>query len=167
VIHRTLIFIGMALGLATAALAQVPAPTPAQQELQAPMVLDDGKPTQAQAAPAEPSGLRTLGSLLLVLGLVGGGLYLLRKYGMRRLPGSGGGRLKLEETLALGDRRFVSILRADEERYLLAMGPQGVTLISRLREPEPSFEAALQQQVETGRPMPMKELERLIQGEQP
>jgi flagellar biogenesis protein FliO len=165
--HRTLVSIGMALALASAALCQAPAPSPAQKELQAPMVLDDGKPTQAPPPASEPSGLRALGSLILVLGLVGGGLLLLRKYGMKRLPGAGGNRLKVEETLALGDRRFVAILRADEERFLIAMGPQGLSLLSKLHGAEPSFEAVLQQQAETGRPMPMRELERMIQGDQP
>ena len=45
-------------------------------------------------------------------GAGGRGLWAFRKWGASRLPGAGGSRLKVEETLALGDRRFVSILKA-------------------------------------------------------
>jgi len=110
-----------------------PPPTAAQQELQQKFTLDDGKPTQGQhAATSGPSGWRALGSTVLVLALLGGGLWAFRKWGARHIPGTGGSRLKVEETLALGERRHVSIIRADDEHFLIALTPQGVTLLSRL-----------------------------------
>lgn len=145
-----------------------PPPSPAEKELQAPLNLEDGKPTQGQRADAGPSGLRAFGSLVLVLGLAGVSLWALKKYGRGRLPGSGGGKLKIDETLALGDRRYVSILDVEGERFLIALAPQGISLLARLdgleRAPEaPGFERALAtQQMELGRPVPVKEMEALL-----
>ena len=156
---------GLGLGAQTADRPALP-PTPAEKELQAPLTLDDGKPTQGQAVEAPPSGLKTFGSLVLVLGLAGLSLWALKKYGRGRIPGGGGGKLRVVETLALGDRRFVSILDVEGERFLLALTPQGVNLISRLDpgdrgEPD-AFDAALSRQVDLGRPVPIKEMEALL-----
>jgi len=157
-----------ALGL-SAQQASPPAlpPSPAEKALQAPYSLDDGKPTQGQRTDAGPSALRAFGSLVLVLGLVSLSLWALKKYGRGRLPGSGHGKLKVEETLALGDRRFVSILDAEGERFLIALSPQGIALLARLDGLEQAngaggFEQALAQQGDLGRPMPVKEMEALL-----
>jgi flagellar biosynthetic protein FliO len=157
--------VGLGLG-AQGTDRPAPPPTASEKELQAPLTLEDGKPTPGQAPEAPPSGLRAFGSLLLVLGLAGGSLWALRKYGRGRLPGSGGGKLRVEETLALGDRRFVSILEAEGERFLIGLTPQGITLLSRLDpgdrgEPE-TFDAALERQVDLGRPVPVKEMEEML-----
>lgn len=159
------LLLGVGLG-AQAADRPAPPPTPAQQELQAPLTLEDGKPTPGQAPEAPPSGMRAFGSLLLVLGLAGLSLWALKKYGRGRIPGGGGGRLRVEETLALGDRRYVSILEAEGERFLIGLTPQGIHLISRLDpgdrgEAEP-FEQALSRQVDLGRPVPVREMEALL-----
>jgi flagellar biogenesis protein FliO len=161
----------LGLGLGRPAWAQAPPPSPSEKELQAPLALDDGKPTPGNATPAEsgPSAWRAVGSLLLVSGLAGGGLWAFRRWGARRLPGSGGGRMKVEETLALGDRRFVSILKVDEERFLIALGPQGVNLMTRLDNVEAGgparFEEALGRQVQITTPMPVREMEAMLQRE--
>jgi flagellar biogenesis protein FliO len=144
-----------------------PPPSPAEKELQAPLNLEDGKPTQGQVADAGPSGLRAFGSLVLVLGLAGVSLWALKKYGRGRLPGSGGGKLKVEETLALGDRRYVSILEAEGERFLIAMTPQGIRFLARLDGLErtsdvSAFDQALAQQVDLGRPVPVREMEAML-----
>lgn len=135
------------------------------------MVLDDVKPTQASSPRSDPSGWRAFGSTLVVIGLAGGSLWAFRKYGMKRFPGSGGGRLKVEETLALGDRRFVSILRADEERFLIALGPQGITLLARMDSvetvPPESFNEALEHHVELTRPTSVREVEAMMKGDRP
>jgi flagellar biosynthetic protein FliO len=157
------------LGLALQAEgAPKPAPTQtaSEKELQAPLTLDDGKSTPQGVPDAPTSGLRAFGSLVLVLGLAGGSLWTLKKYGRGRIPGSGGTRLKVEETLALGDRRYVSILEAEGERFLLALTPQGISLISRLdpgdRGEPGTFDEALARQVDLGRPVPVKEMEALL-----
>lgn len=150
------------MGLGILALAQAPPPTPSEQALQEKLTLDDGKPTQGPVQVQEPSVWRAMGSLVLVLGLAGGGLYLLRRYGAKRLPGAGGNRLKVEETLALGDRRFVAILKADDEHFLIGLTPQGVTCLSRLHGGVP-FEANLEAAQELTAPVPVRDFERLMQ----
>ena len=168
-LRRLMLSLGMLVGLglgAQAADRPVPPPSPAEKELQAPLTLEDGKPTPGQAPEAAPSGLRTFGSLVLVLGLAGLSLWALKKYGRGRVPGGGGGKLKVEETLALGDRRFVSILDAEGERFLIALTPQGIQLLSKLdpadRGTSDTFDEALSRQVDLGRPVPVKEMEALL-----
>lgn len=174
---QRLFMLGALVAMGFAGWAQAPPaaqPTPSEKELQAPLALDDGKSTPAAAAAADsgPSAWRALGSLVLVGGLAAGGLYAFRKWGARRLPGSGGERLKVEETLALGDRRFVSILRADDERFLISMGPQGITLLGRLDSVEAggpaAFDDALERQVHLTAPMPVRDVEAMLRkGERP
>jgi flagellar biogenesis protein FliO len=162
----------LGLGLGLPAGAQAPPPSPSERELQAPLTLDDGKPTPAgTAAPGSgPSAWRALGSLVLVSGLAAGGLWGFRRWGARRLPGSGGTRMKVEETLALGDRRFVSILKVDDERFLIALGPQGVNLMTRLDNVEaggpPQFTEALERQVQLTTPMAVRDMEAMLKREQ-
>ncbi|HJV48356.1 MAG TPA: flagellar biosynthetic protein FliO [Geothrix sp.] len=168
-LRRMVLSLGLLAGLglgAQAADRPAPPPTSSEKELQAPLTLEDGKPTQGQTVSAPPSGLRAFGSLVLVLGLAGLSLWALKKYGRGRIPGSGGTKMRVEETLALGDRRFVSILEVEGERFLIAMTPQGINLVSRLDpgergEPE-TFDAALTRQVDLGRPVPVREMEALL-----
>ena len=166
---KGLILSGILLATGPLALAQAPPPSPSEKELQAPLVLDDGKPTQGRIEEA-PSGWRALGSMILVLGLAGGGLWAFKRWGAKRLPGSGGTRLHVEETLALGDRRFVAILKADDEKFLIAMGPQGVNLIARLdslEAPGPDdFAQALAGQ-DIAMPMAVKDMEAMMNGNRP
>ena len=168
-LQRLVLTLGLLAGLglgAQGADRPAPPPTASEKELQAPLTLEDGKPTQGQVSEAPPSGLRAFGSLVLVLGLAGLSLWALKKYGRGRIPGGGGGKLRVEETLALGDRRYVSILDAEGERFLIALTPQGVSLISRLdpgERGEPgTFDEALSRQVDLGRPVPVREMEALL-----
>lgn len=166
------VWLGLAMLVALGLSAQpappaAPPPSPAEQELQAPYSLDDGKPTQGQRMDAGPSVVRAFGSLVIVLGLVSLSLWALKKYGKGRLPGSGHGKLKVDETLALGDRRFVSILDVEGERFLIALAPQGISLLARLDGLERAgaaegFEQALAQQGELGRPVPVREMEAML-----
>jgi flagellar biogenesis protein FliO len=164
-----LLSLGLLAGLSLGAQGTdrpAPPPTASEKELQAPLTLEDGKPTPNQPAEPPPSGLRAFGSLVLVLGLAGLSLWALKKYGRGRVPGGGGGKLRVEETLALGDRRFVSILDVEGERFLVALTPQTISLLSRLDpgergEPE-AFDEALSRQVDLGRPVPVKEMEALL-----
>jgi flagellar biogenesis protein FliO len=163
--------LAMSFGL-TGLHAQAPPPSPSEKALQAPMNLDDGKPTPGgRIEDSGPSGWRALGSLVLVAGLAGGGLWAFRKWGANKLPGSGGTRLKVEETLALGDRRFVSILKVDEERFLIALSPQGLSLMTRLDNVEaggpPQFETALERQVALQTPTTVRDMEAMLRRENP
>ena len=166
---RVLVLLGLLTGLGLRAQGTdrpAPPPTAAEKELQAPLTLEDGKPTPGQPAEAPPSGLRAFGSLVLVLGIAGVSLWALKKYGRGRIPGAGGGKLRVEETLALGDRRYVSILDAEGERFLIALTPQGISLLSRLdpgdRGEADTFDEVLSRQVDLGRPVPVMEMEALL-----
>lgn len=169
-VRKIVLCVGLLVGIGLGASAPSATPSPSEKELQAPLALGDEKPTRNASSPSsEPSVFRALGSMVLVIGLAGGGLWAFRKWGASKLPGSGGSRLKVEETLALGERRFVSILKADEEHFLIATSPQGVTLLARmdsLEAPPPeSFGAALEQQhVDLNHPVPVKEMEAMLQG---
>lgn len=157
----------MLVGMGLWAETPTPPPSPAQQELQQKFTLDDGKPTQGQsAAPSQPSGWRAIGSTIFVLALAGGGLWAFRKWGARHIPGTGGSRLKLEETLALGERRHVSILRADDEHFLIAMTPQGVTFLARLDgvSGTGTFDQAMNRDMAMDAPVPIREMEARLKG---
>ena len=164
-------WVGLLVVMGIGAFAQTPAPSPAERELQAPLVLDDGKPTQAAATrDSGPSGWRALGSMVLVLGLAGGGLWAFRRWGAGKFPGSGGNRLRVEETLALGDRRFVSILKVDDERFLIALSPTSVSLMTRLDSVEAGgpqdFGEAMARQTDLPTPMAVRDMEAMIRREQ-
>jgi flagellar biogenesis protein FliO len=42
--------------------------------------------------------------------------------------------LLVRETAALGDRRFVSVIQFERQRFLIASSPSSVTLLARLPE---------------------------------
>jgi flagellar biogenesis protein FliO len=161
------------LSLAFAASAQTPGrqvePSQSEREL-AGQPIDLGSGTSDSGTletPKAPSAWRSLGSLVFVLAIFGGGVWALRKWGLKRLPGSGGNRMKIEETLALGERRYVSILKVDDERFLIASYPQGIGLLGRLDgSAEPGFGAELDQQMDIQTPIPVKEMEARLMGEQ-
>jgi flagellar biogenesis protein FliO len=164
--RNVLLSLGLLLWPVIPASSQTPPPGPSEQALQAPLNLNDEKPTPGQISGSEPSAWRAFGSVVPVLGLAGSGLWAFRKWGAKRMPGSGGTRIRMEETLSLGDRRFVSILKADDEKFLIALSPQSVTLLARLNNPEmPTFGNALEQQMELNRPAAVRDMEALIKGD--
>ena len=53
-------------------------------------------------------------------------------------------RLQVHETVQLGEKRFVSILRVDGEQFLIGGSPGGISLLAELKPDRPaSFEAVL------------------------
>lgn len=77
--------------------------------------------------------LRTLGALGIVLGLLGGALWMVRRYNIR-LPGrvgAGGAtrRLELVERAALDSRRSVALLRRDGREHLILLAPEGNVML--------------------------------------
>ena len=160
------------LCLLGSALVAQPAPSPAQKELAQPIQLEDGKATPQGTSPAPeagPSGFQAFGSLVVVLGLALGSLWALKKYGRKHLPGAGGGRLKVAETLALGDRRYVSIIEAEGERFLIGLHPTGITLLSRLDGladlgPAP-FGDRLEEAVTQAEPISLRDMEAQLRDE--
>ena len=76
--------------------------------------------------------LRTLGGLLAVLGLLAGGLWVVRRYGLT-LPGvSMGGaerRLSVVERLSLDQRRSLALVSVDGREHLILLAPEGSLLV--------------------------------------
>ncbi len=48
--------------------------------------------------------------------------------------------LSVRETAALGDRRFVSVIQFERQRFLIASSPSSVTLLAQLSDESPSSE---------------------------
>ncbi len=153
-----------------------PPQSPSEAALQKPFVMDDAKPTADPAPPKAPSSWQAVGPTLAVVLLMGGGLWAFRKYGSKTLAGSKNKTLSVEETLNLGDRRFISIIRADGERFLLALSPQSIHLLARLESQDEGsdtpahphqapFEKALEASVGNLQPVKLKEMEARMRGE--
>jgi flagellar protein FliO/FliZ len=73
---------------------------------------------------------RYFAALLLVLALVGGAGLVVRRFGM---PGfvkpHGARRLEIVETLMIGPRQRLYILRRDNVEHLVLAGPEGTTVV--------------------------------------
>ena len=83
------------------------------------------------------SYLRFILALLLVLGLLALAAYLLRRSGLTPKL-SRGRRLGLVESLPLGPRHRLMLIRRDEVEHLLLLGPQGdVVVESRISASSP------------------------------
>ncbi len=77
--------------------------------------------------------LRMFGALSLVLGLLAGALWAVRRLGVR-LPGvTGAGgpnrRIELVERVGLDGKRSVALIRRDGREHLLLLGPDGSLVI--------------------------------------
>src|SRR3954463_15925564 len=77
--------------------------------------------------------LRMIGALGVVLGLLVGALWLVRRYQIR-LPGAVGGggpkrRLDLVERVSMDSRRAVALVRRDGREHLLLLAPEGNMVI--------------------------------------
>ncbi len=87
--------------------------------------------------------LRMLGALGLVLGILVGALWLVRRYDMtlprawlERLGSSSHGRrLQVVERLAVDQRRSVVLLRRDDREFSVMIGPEGVVLLDSSAAP--------------------------------
>lgn len=56
------------------------------------------------------------------------------KFLTQRLRTHSSRRLRLCETVALGDKRFVAVVEFEKRRFLLAGAPQSVTLLTELQD---------------------------------
>ncbi len=82
--------------------------------------------------------LRTLGGLILVLGLLLGGLYALRRWGQKFIKGSNTGRIHVLERRYLGPKHSLLLVRVAEETLLLGLSPQGLTYLTAVGVEETS-----------------------------
>lgn len=77
--------------------------------------------------------LRTFGALAVVLGILVGALWLVRRYDLR-LPGAGGAqgrqrRVQLIERIPLDQKRYLLLVRRDDREHLLLVRPNGVLVL--------------------------------------
>jgi flagellar protein FliO/FliZ len=74
--------------------------------------------------------LRYFGALLLVLAMVGGAGLLARRFGVPGVTKAASiKRLAVVETLMLGPRQRLIILRRDDVEHLVLSGPDGASVI--------------------------------------
>jgi flagellar protein FliO/FliZ len=88
------------------------------------------------------SMMRTVGALGLVLGMLAGALWTVRRYDIK-LPGrvSGGGRKRVEmvERLAIDAKRSIALIRRDGCEHLILIGPEGhATIETGIAAPAPA-----------------------------
>jgi flagellar protein FliO/FliZ len=87
------------------------------------------------------SMMRTFGALGLVLGMLAGALWMVRRYDIKlpgRISGSGRRRVELVERLAVDAKRSVALIRRDGCEHLILIGPEGhMTLETGIAAPEP------------------------------
>nr|WP_218848058.1 flagellar biosynthetic protein FliO [Xanthomonas sp. JAI131] len=91
------------------------------------------------AAPSPPSLIGAVFALLLVLGLILGMAWVLK-----RLPGSGfrpAEGLRVVASLAVGAKERVVVVEVNGEQLLLGVSPGGVRTLHRLPEPLPQVPA--------------------------
>ncbi len=76
--------------------------------------------------------LRLAVALIIVLGLMGGLSFLLKKLGLVNMPQTKKGdkkRITLIESMPLDTRRRIVILQCDDKQYLVVLGPNGETML--------------------------------------
>ncbi len=89
--------------------------------------------------------LNAVGSLLLVIGLILLLAFLAKRFLPKNLigAGQGGDRLRLIQSLPVGQRRFVSLIEADGKRFLVGVADAQITLIKSMDDV--SFDEELKQ----------------------
>ena len=58
--------------------------------------------------------------------------------------------LRVCESVSLGDKRFVAVIQAGDERFLVAGAANSIAMLTRLSEPSPTFSAALKDCADVG-----------------
>lgn len=72
--------------------------------------------------------LRTLGALGLVLGMLAGALWMVKRYDIKlpgRVSATSRKRVELVERLSLDQKRSVALIRRDGHEHLVLIGPEG------------------------------------------
>jgi flagellar protein FliO/FliZ len=78
---------------------------------------------------------RYFGALALVLGLVGAAGIAMKKFGGHALPGKNR-RLAVVESLGIGPRHRLYLVRCDNVEHLVVLGPQGATPLALTDAPQ-------------------------------
>ena len=78
------------------------------------------------------TGIRTLAMLFLVLGLLMGTLYFLKRFSLRSRMAQGEMGIKLLSSLSLSTRDRIQVVEIAGERIVLGVSPGGITCITKL-----------------------------------
>lgn len=85
--------------------------------------------------------IRTIGALGVVLGMLAGALWAVRRYDIKlpgRVSGSARKRVELVERLAVDAKRSIALIRRDGCEHLILIGPEGhMTLETGITAPQP------------------------------
>lgn len=92
---------------------------------------------------SQVAGWRTIGSLIVVLSLLGGLLWLLKRGGLK---GRSRSAITIESAQSLGDRRSVAIVAVEGRRLLVGLAPGQVSFLTELQA-APAFGDAVDQAV--------------------
>jgi flagellar protein FliO/FliZ len=95
-----------------------------------------------------PSLWRVLFALAVVLGLLGGLAWVLKRGVVSR---RGSGALAIETALPLGDRRSLVVVAVEGRRLLLGLAPNNVSLVTELGHGA-SFDSAVKTAIAKGQP---------------
>ena len=84
--------------------------------------------------------LRAAGALILVLGIILGLAWLLRRYGgsIGLRPGAAASDLRIVEWKTIDVRRKLAVIRWDGREHLLVLGPAGDCVIAHRSASEPA-----------------------------
>lgn len=105
----------LSLGLPRFALAEEPGMTPISPEL---------------------SLLKAVGALILIIGLLLLLAALVKKMGINRGFGKGGGLIRVVETRSLGPRKYLAVVEGAGEFFLLGVSDQQISLLTPLNNQE-------------------------------
>jgi flagellar protein FliO/FliZ len=99
-----------------------------------------GQSSEADASMDILDALRAVGALILVLGMLLGGAWLLRRFGNKigLKTGATPNDLKVVEWRSLDIRRKLAVVRWGEREHLLVLAPTGDTLVAS-RDAPPEF----------------------------
>ncbi len=109
-------------------------------------------PAAAQAAQSQEdgmlgSGLRVLGGMLLVLGLIYL-IYALSRKKLAWLPGSRPGIIRVREVRSLGGRKALYLIQVRDRELLLGVSADRMELLSDLGKAPADFADTLQAQMD-------------------
>jgi flagellar protein FliO/FliZ len=78
------------------------------------------------------TGIRTLAMLFLVLGLLVGTLYFLKRFSLRNRTVQGQADIRLLSSLSLSAKDRIQVVEIAGEKIVLGISPGGITCLSKL-----------------------------------
>ena len=111
------------------------------------LILAQGATPPVQGWSDGPGVVRTLLALMVVLGLMGACLWLVRRGGWQGGSRRGSRAVQIETAIGLGDRRQLVIVTVEGRRLLIGTTPMHVALLTELAPLPATFSGALDAQL--------------------